>query len=354
VRISLLFGAEADFTGDHFIEIRGDGYALVGEAALQLIPLGEDWALVEAALRVDTQSNTLAGAGTLRFPFDLVVAEAEMLFAEGELDAIRLSSGAEIPIPGLDNEIVLGSLEGRVENLNDANIAFVGESSLGIGPSVEVDLPDWAGGNTVGGRPLLTEASGRITAEQFSKVGTVSVLGGVISTVGSEIRLNWATRDVLVRGQAELLAGMISGEMTIRADGEANVNVQGRGDLSLPNIALLPNPLQGRTLAGAHYVFDYNHDETLNNDSASAWIELVGFGPLGLRVWLDGEVALIGADALPATDSGTLQVRSTQERVTAMATTADQRFTVGAETPAAMFVVSWDQAAGDGETARRR
>jgi hypothetical protein len=338
VHLPQLYHARADFTGENFIEVRDDGFVVVGVATAEHIPVVTDFLeLQQVEVALDTQTNSIQASGKFHIiPWDVTV-DASLGFIGKRWNSIDVVvDGVRIPFvrPVLGSDLILATLRGAVEHLADPEpIRFRGDVGLAIGAGVNLPLPAWAGGPQQADLIRL-DVHGELGAAALAAHGSVNVIGSLASG-DADLQLNWRDGFLAAAGGFTLLGGLISApNASFRVDGSLNISASAAASFRIPTAIPV---LGGPTLLTGDFALELTNDLDFANDSVAAWgtvdLPLVGPHTVGFRVWLDGTFDVLGVQDLGASTPGNGEGELPG---------ADRQFAIPSDADWALFSASWD------------
>jgi len=205
---------------DNGIFVQGTTVNLAGTISLDDLTLPNGWGLTDASLSIDTLSNTYSGSAEVHIPGLFDVA-GSITFLNGSLDNLSLSiSHLASPIPIVDVPgLFLTGGSASITNLAptaSSPVTSAGTLDFSYGPEIDVDLPDWLGGDVHAAIATLEVGASMSTADLTGSV-TLHILqvsdgqGGSLATVEGDADLNLARSTFTARGSIEVADGVYSG-----------------------------------------------------------------------------------------------------------------------------------------------
>jgi hypothetical protein len=339
----------ADFAGDNFISLGGqDGFHMVGQISLSdWRPFPGAWELRHLKINVNTVDSIYGGSVRLLVPGQAEV-EGAIQFKGSSFDAIRLE-GDKLNTRLWPTLIYLQSILGGAYDLAPGDPAprVFGKMGVTGGPKITFKAP-WFGG--IYSLELVNGiVTGEVTDQSLMGVGQVYLIGGIVSAQGKAM-LDWDSGNLKVAGNVIIMGGLASGQMTLYADRNLNVHAQATASIQFPDVdmgfALDPiyDWVRGSALKG-NTRLEFSNDGNMSNDYVAGWTTIsvpkVGDLPIGLMVWLDGDIDMIWRQSslrrINAPSGLSIQVGM----AAAAQSVRSQGFEVSGEMPFALFSVDW-------------
>lgn len=343
-----IYNATADFSGDNYIGVSQDGFDFVGRLSVEDIPLVPGvWEIQEIFAEFDTTTEglTLDVGGSLQIPTGIVIG-AELGFSDGQFNFISLEAD-ELNRPFGATGIFLQRIAGQVDNVaeNDPDpIAFGGGIGATGGPTITINLPDWAGG-TFSGKLIGLDVDAVIDREHLTGSGELSIINGLAVSDGTA-ELNWTDGFLAAQGNLNVLDGLITATASFRADSALNINLFANATFGVPDVV----PFIGGTsgLSGK-FALNYINDFTFSNDYVAAWttvpVPVIGPTVLGFRVFLNGGFEVLGGDEVDSIEQQTQPaVMEGAPREAAVLSISDSIFPIATGTSWVFFSAEWDNA----------
>jgi hypothetical protein len=320
----------ADLTGDgNGIFFQGTTVYLAGTFSANNFTVN-GWGLNHVSLTIDTRSlSTWSGSADVDTPWFNV--GASIMFLNGQFDDLSLTlTNVTIPTPVPDLELTGGSAS--IINLApgaSGPITLSGTLDFTLGPDIDIDLPDWLGGNQ--NITLATlELGVSVSAGDLSGQATVVVADG-LATVTGTVDFNLSTDTLSAKGMIDAADGAFSGsgQLTI---GNGNVILSADGTAEIPS-GIIPGVGHVPLASGGLYL-SYQESAQPAQDYLEVWgsVSIAGFhlaSPV-VRVGFDGAVSLHSSKDLPNADPPQSAI-----------------FSVSSGTPWALLGASWTSSSDD-------
>ncbi len=326
--------ATVDLTGDgNGITVDSQGVNYAGMISLNDLKLPNGWGLNDASLSINTLTKTYSGSADISIPGFGDIG-GSITFLNGQLDDLSLSlTDMAEPIPIVD---VPGlSLTGGSASI--ANLAWAatgpvtlsGTLDFSYGPDIEIDLPDWLGGNHLSCSIATLQIGASMSTGDLSGDATVTLADGLATATG-KADLNLSAGTFTAKGSLDLADNAYtgSGKLTI-GNGQVTVAATGTAQIPLHDLnSMFPNV----PLASAGLYLDYQQSFAMAQDYLAVWGSVsmpTLFGSVtatspAVRVGFDGGVSLRSAKDFPQVDPP-----------------ASATFTVASGTPWALLGASW-------------
>ncbi|MDE5108917.1 MAG: hypothetical protein O4808_18300, partial [Trichodesmium sp. St17_bin3_1_1] len=200
-----------------------------------------------------------------------------------------------VPIPGYPL-VFLQDINGELNNLAPSvkdSTEFNGNIHATLGPKIgDLSL-------------IYLDLDAKISSEELSGTGKMTILNDKIATAQGTHTLNWKKKFYEKKGSFSILDGLIETNNSLKVDSNFNMNMSGRASANVPNFI----PLIGGTNINGNFALDFSNDGKLSNDFAAVWttIQKRFFGvdvnlTLGLKGFFNGRLRLISS-RLPPTNS---------------------------------------------------
>lgn len=295
----------ADLSGNNFIEIKGGKPDIKGSLTagtdLKFPPKG--WGLREVRLNIDTKNKDVGGGAKLTLPFGRTIkVDGELGFKLPipplELNKLSLNvDNLNLPIPGYPLVFFQG-FRGSIENFAESDTDPI-EGSLGASATL--------GPQILGTSAIRFDADGKLSAEQFSGTGTVTIINDKIAKAQGTHTLNWKDKSYETKGNFSILDGAIQTNTGFKVNSGFNINMSGDASVNVPNSVPL---IGGAQIGSGNFLLNFSNDNDLSNDFAAGWgtIKVQKLGPeisfvKGFKGYFDGKVETIGAKNVPETNS---------------------------------------------------
>lgn len=282
VSLPQLYNVTADFEGDNFIEIRPDGFDVVGQVYAEDITIVPGlWELREAFVGIDTQEMEIVGGGTLLIPAGIEIG-ASLGFLHGQFNSLSLDfDSLDIPIgtTGLNLNRISGGVANVAQSAPDP-VTFTGgvwiTDSL---PDVSVTLPESLGGEITASL-LDFDLDGTIDINHLEADATLSLLGGLATGVGNA-KLNWQQGFLTANATFNLLEGFLELDAGLSVDSSFDITMAGTAAVTVPDFFSLPkvpefilNQIRGLRIAEGSGYFQYRNDEDPTNDFVRGHVKI--------------------------------------------------------------------------------
>ena len=304
--------ATVDLTGDgNGITVDSQGVNYAGMISLNDLKLPNGWGLNDASLSINTLTKTYSGSADISIPGFGDIG-GSITFLNGQLDDLSLSlTDMAEPIPIVD---VPGlSLTGGSTSI--ANLAWAatgpvtlsGTLDFSYGPDIEIDLPDWLGGNHLSCSIATLQIGASMSTGDLSGDATVTLADGLATATG-KADLNLSAGTFTAKGSLDLADNAYtgSGKLTI-GNGQVTVAATGTAQIPLRDLnSMFPNV----PLASAGLYLDYQQSFAMAQDYLAVWGSVsmpTLFGSVtatspAVRVGFDGGVSLRSAKDFPQVD----------------------------------------------------
>ena len=342
----LLQGASvtADLTGDgNGIIVHGTTVNLAGTLSLDDLTLPNGWGLKDATLSVNTLTNTYGGSVTVDTPLFDVGGSIE--FLNGHLNDFSLSlTDLATPIPTLIPDLFLTGGSASIANLASTAsgpITLSGTLDFACEPDIEVDLPDWLGGNHLSCSIATVVLGGSMSTSDLSGNATVTLADGLATATGTA-DFNFSTDTFSAKGSIDLADGAFSGTGHITI-GNGKVTLAATGTAEIPSSVIgswLPwHPkVPNVPLASAGLYLNYQQSLPKAQDYLEVWgsisvpyvIGTLTIASPVVRVGFDASVSFPSSKDLPKVDPP-----------------ASATFFVASGTPWALLGASWPNSTAD-------
>jgi pimeloyl-ACP methyl ester carboxylesterase len=178
-----------------------------------------------------------------------------------------------------------------------------GGLSMNLGKDVHIILPSWLGGSfTADSLVDLVELDthGVLDGDSLRVNGQLALLGDLVELNGSA-RLDWGRGELTVTGDIDILDGFVTANGGATIDANGHFVLRGEAEIQIPKNA--PVPFKGKTISGGQFLLNYVADLNPSTDFVAAWGN-VGRLQLGLQVWFDGNVKILGGNEIKRLESG--------------------------------------------------
>ena len=337
-----------DLADKNFLQIQGGKVDVVGELKAQTglkFPLksGRSWGLEEIKLNIHTIKEKIQGSAKLVLPFGRAVEFVAGLgfklpISPLKIDLLKLSvDGLEIPIPSMPS-FFLQKLGGQVENLSDSvppsppagPIVFSGDVGVTLGPQI------------LGISAIRFDATGKLSSEEFSGDGKITIIKDTFAKATGNATLNWRKKFFETKGDFSIFDGLIKTNNGFKVGtNNFNIKMKGQAILSIPKSIKF---IGGAQLGSGNFFFDFSDDGNLSNDYAAGWItkNMQKLGPeinvvQGFKVYFDGRIEKLSAKNAPKINSF-----ANFERVDARNTPQTSGFAIAPDTEWILMGADWE------------
>ncbi|MFB2920995.1 Calx-beta domain-containing protein [Aerosakkonema funiforme] len=298
VSVPTLYNINANFAGDNYIQISETGVDVVGSLSAENIAIVPGlWELEQIGLTIDTTQNSVEGTATLQIPTGIDVS-AGIGFQNGEFNYLELGAQDLNKAIGATGAF-LQDIAGQVKNVAEAaqdSIVFGGSLGITAGPEINLNLPDWLGGNFSGSLVELN-VDGNLDAHHLTATGNINIVGGLIQGNGNA-ELNWTEGFLKANANFSALGGLITTEASFTANSNLDITMSGSANVTIPDSVPI---FGGWEVAEGNALIKYRKDNSSSNNFVAGWgtidlffDEIVG----GIKVDFDGNWQSIGAEEI--------------------------------------------------------
>lgn len=326
----------ADFSGDNFIQIKDGKVDVVGELSIGEVEFVDNvWELEEATVSFNTLEEEVRGEAEFKIPKDLVIIGG-IGFKQKQLNFVKLGVN-ELNKPIGTTGAFLQRIDGAIDHIASSDpkpILFTGGVGVTYGPEIEIELPDWLGGE-IEASLLALDVSASIDKNHLEAEGTLTV-AGLMEAASAQAEINWNEGFVAGSGTFNAFLGAMTITQSIKADTQFNVTASGSATGKFPE----PMPLAGGfTISSANVYMQYRNDSSSSNDYIAVWqtlnLPVVGETTAGLRVFFNGDWETIGGKTVATFAAGEGEFGDGD---------TFEMFDVPADTPDLLLSADWENA----------